>query len=103
MERFKTCVVFFKELSKVLADKKVSFSEGVGILPELVDFLSCFKDLDALRIEVTALQDRFNNHDSTDFKAFLIANGIDLESDLAWSVSESLFWTVHVLTFLKKQ
>ena len=56
-KRTKQVIDFFNELNKALADGKVSFSEGVGLLPEGVGLVDAIKNYKELHAEMLALYD----------------------------------------------
>jgi hypothetical protein len=97
MTNFKACITFFLQLQEVLKDKKVTFSEGIGIMPELFAFLAVFKDLDGLKREIDLLEDKFGSLDPDMFQKFLTSEGIEITGTKANSLVQAVSWIIHFL------
>ncbi len=97
MTNFKACITFFLQLQEVLKDKKVTISEGIGIMSELFAFLAVFKELDGLRREIDLLEDKYVNLNPDDFQKFLTSEGIEITGIKAYSLIQAVSWIIHFL------
>ena len=96
-ENIKKAVDFVNEVAKALEDKKVSTIEAFGLIPETVAFLSIFKDMTALGVEVEMIEDKMAALDPLAVRAWLDSEGIGTKNERVYATLQAVYWINQAL------